>query len=372
MRLQALPKLQPIKRLSPTLFDTLKQCSLRAGLRNVKAQQTTRGSKAALLGTLVHQVLEEAVSVYQAPEDVRAAAEKIWDRAKTGMEQKLHASPLDRSLLPIERWKRYAILRERTLRRYVDIASGQGPSETQVIARERQFRSATDEFTGKPDLILRRANGLVIVDYKSTEFSDDAHEQEKKIESWRQQILFYAVLIKRAFGEWPVAGEIRLLNTEVIPISIDPIAAEGVMAEAQVLKSKFNAKIDADVPQSTLAQYSADNCKFCEFKGACDTFWEQTPPPDPETDEYGYITGTVSKITTGRSGISSLVIESEKSDGSSQTWQISHLSNTQFEDLETLKQGDSVRLIDFKIDSNSPYRAKSTQNSVIWKLPDSL
>ena len=63
MKLQPLPRLQPITNLSPTLFATLKQCPLRAGLRQAKAQQTTRTPKAALLGTLVHRVLEKARSM---------------------------------------------------------------------------------------------------------------------------------------------------------------------------------------------------------------------------------------------------------------------------------------------------------------------
>ena len=40
MKLQPLPKLQSITKLSPTMFATLKQCSLRAGLRRVRAQPT--------------------------------------------------------------------------------------------------------------------------------------------------------------------------------------------------------------------------------------------------------------------------------------------------------------------------------------------
>ena len=63
MKLQPPPKLQPITKLSPTMFATLKQCSLRAGLRNARAQQTTRSSTAALLGTIVHRVLENARSI---------------------------------------------------------------------------------------------------------------------------------------------------------------------------------------------------------------------------------------------------------------------------------------------------------------------
>ncbi len=369
MNLQPLPKLQPITKLSPTMLATLKQCPLRAGLRQAKAQQTTRSSTAALLGTIVHRVLEKARKINSESENLRTQAETMWDKTVVEMEKELQASLLDRCLLPITKWKRYFLSRERTLRRCEEIASKRGTYETQVVASERKFSSITDGFTGKPDLILRRENGLVIIDYKSGELPDDLEDREGKIESWRQQILFYASIVKEEFEEWPVGGEIRLLNTDVIPISIDPTKAEIVLKEAQTLKEEFNANIEAGVPPSGLAQYSIDNCRFCEFKGTCSTFWRENPQPSPGTDEYGCLSGQVLKVTTGKSGKGSMVIISEKSDGSSQEWQISNLSADEFGNLEELNQGTFVRLIDFKIDSDDSYRARPTQNSVIWEVP---
>ena len=169
MKLQLLPKLRSITRLSPTLFSTLKQCSLRAALSQVKAQQTTRSSTAALLGTIIHRVLERASSINRNEDDLRIQAEAIWDKTVEQVGKNLQTSSLDRSLLPITRWKKYYLLRARTIRRCEEIALSHGVSETQVIASERKFESVRDGFTGKPDLILRRANGLVVIDYKSTD-----------------------------------------------------------------------------------------------------------------------------------------------------------------------------------------------------------
>ena len=171
MKLQPLPKLQPITKLSPTLFATLKQCSLRAGLREAKVQQTTRSSKAALLGTIVHRVLERAGLINGDDGDLRTQAEAIWNKAVEQMEVELQTSPLDKYLLPVRKWRKYFVLQQRTVRRCEEIVLSQGMSETQVVASERKFKSITDGFTGKPDLILRRENGLVIIDYKSGELS---------------------------------------------------------------------------------------------------------------------------------------------------------------------------------------------------------
>lgn len=369
MKLQPLPKLRSITKLSPTLFATLKRCLLRAGLRQSKAQQTTRSSKAALLGTITHRVLEKSGIISRDGEALRTQAEAIWDEVVGGMEKELQTSSLDRHLLPIRKWKKYFLLRERTIRRCEEIVSTQSISETQVVASEHKFDSVKDGFTGKPDLVLRRAEGLVIIDYKSGELPDDVQEREKQIESWQQQILFYASIVKEEFGEWPVGGEIRLLSKKVIPISIDIQETKTLVVEAQALKRNYNAKIDAGVSHSELAHYSVDGCAFCEFKGACDTFWKENPQPIPETDEYGCLSGQVLKVTTGRSRNSAIVIRSEKSDGNSQEWQISNLSTEQFGNLEELKQGTLVRLIDFKIEPNDSHRAKPTQNSVIWELP---
>ncbi len=372
MKLQPLPKLQPITRLSPTLFSTLKQCQLRAGLSQARAQRTTRSSTAALLGTIAHRVLERAGSINGDEEDLRIQAGAIWDKAVEQMEEDLQTSPLDRSLLPIKRWKKYFLLQQRTVRRYEDIVSSQGRSETQVVASERKFDSVKNGFTGKPDLILRREIGLVIIDYKSGELPDDSESREEKIELWQHQILFYATIVKEEFGEWPVEGEIRLLNTEVIPIQIDRQKAVALVEEVQALKGNYNAKIAAGVPLSELAQYSVDNCRFCEFKGVCGTFWKENPQPVPGTDKYGYLSGRVLRLTIGQNNRHSIVIASEKLGETSQEWQISGLSTEQFGNLEELGQGTLVRLINFKIESDGSYRAKPTQDSVIWEVPESF
>ena len=368
MKLQPLPKLQHITRLSPTMFASLKQCQLRAGLRNAKAQKTTRSSTAALLGTIVHRVLEKARSINKDNQDLRTQAETIWDNTVGEVEEQLQTSPLDEFLLPISKWKKYFLLRERTIRRCEDIVSTQGISETQVIASERKFDSVRDGFTGKPDLILRRENGLVIIDYKSGELSDDSESREEKIALWQQQILFYALIVKEEFGEWPVSGEIRLLNKEVIPIPIDPQKVKTIVENAQALKENHNTKIAAEVSHSELAQYSVDNCRFCEFKGVCNTFWENNPLPIPGTDDYGSLSGKIVNITTTEKGIGRLVIASEKANEASQQWEITNLSIKQFENLKELKQDDFVRLIDFSIDSDVHYQAKPTQTSVIWEV----
>ena len=368
MKLQPLPKLRPITKISPTLFATLKQCPLRAALRQAKAQKTTRSSKAALLGTIVHRVLEKARSINRDSGDLRTQAEAMWDKTVGEVEEQLQTSPLDKYLLPIRKWKKYYLLKHRTILRCEEIASSHGTSETQVIASERKFDSVRDGFTGKPDLILRRENGLVIIDYKSGELPDDSESREEKIALWQQQILFYAAIVKEEYGEWPADGEIRLLNKEIIPILIDPQKVKTIVENAQALKEKYNAQIAAEASHSELAQYSVDNCRFCEFKGVCDTFWKENPQPIPGTDEYGCLSGKIKSITTTEKGMGRLVIISEKTNEASQQWEITNLSIKQFENLKELKQGDFVRLIDFSIDSDVHYQAKPTQTSVIWEV----
>lgn len=119
MKLQPLPKLQPITNLSATLFATLKglarlpavQCPLRAGLRQAKAQQTTRTPKAALLGTLAHRVLEKARSIVGDSEKSREHACQLWDEAVLEIENALRHSPLDKHTLPIQKWRKHFLRR---------------------------------------------------------------------------------------------------------------------------------------------------------------------------------------------------------------------------------------------------------------------
>lgn len=368
MNLRPLPKLQPITTLSPTMFATLKQCQLRAGLRNARSQQTTRSSTAALLGTISHRVLENARSINR-DEDLRAQAETMWDDTVTEVEEQLRTSPLDEHLLPISKWKKYFLLRERTIRRCKEIASSHVISENQVVASERKFDSVKYGFTGKPDLVLRREDGLVIIDYKSGELPDDSEDREEKIALWQQQVLFYASIVKEELGEWPVKGEIRLLNNEIIQIQIDQQKADVLIEETQAVMAHYNENIAAGVSHSELAQYSEDNCVFCEYKGTCNTFWQNNPQPIPGTDKYGCLSGNIVNITSTDNGISHFVLEIEKANEASQQWEITHLTKRQFVNLKELKRGDFVRLIDFSISSDGTRQAKPIQTSVIWKVP---
>jgi RecB family exonuclease len=369
MKLQPLPQLQEITRLSPTMLSILKQCPLRAGLRQIKAQRTTKRSKAALLGTIAHRVLEKADAIDGHSENTREQASAIWDETVKLIAQDLQTSPLDCHLLPIHKWKGYYLLRERTIRQCEEIVSNRGSSETRFVSSERKFSSDRKGLTGKPDLVLRRADGLAIIDYKSGILPQETEAQKEKIESWRRQVLFYAVVVHAEFGEWPVVGEIRLMNKEVIPIPIEPEAATEVAEEAAALMADYNARIKAFASHSEMARYSPEGCAFCESKGSCDTFWRKNPQPIPGIDKYGCLSGEVLKVSWAKSGIGSLVIESQSATGVLQRWEITNLSPQQFQRGCELRKGDGVRLLDVSIAADA-YRAKPTPASVVWKLPD--
>lgn len=369
MKLEKLPPLRPITKLSPTLFSLLKQCPLRAGLRAAKAQRTTILSKEALLGTIAHRVLEKASSLNGDSENVREMASAIWDEMVSIVEEELQTSPLDRHLLPIRKWQKYFLLRERAIRRCEEIVSNRGSSETRIVSSERKLSSDRKGLTGKPDLVLRRSDGLAIIDYKSGVLPQETQAQKDKIESWGRQILFYAVVVHAEFGEWPVAGEIRLMNKEVIPIPMDPEAAMAVAEEAEALMADYNARIKAGASHSEMARYSSEGCAFCEFKGGCDTFWRKNPQPIPEIDKYGSLSGIVQNISWTKNRVGSLVIESLSATGVPQRWEITDLLLPQFEYLTELVQGDAVRLLDFSIASDASYKARPTTVSVVWNLP---
>ena len=365
MILERLPALPHITTLSPTMFSVLSQCPLRAGLRAAKAQQTTMPSNSALLGSIAHGVLEKAVSLVG--DDVRSEAGAIWDALVKEQEEKLRNLHFARHLLPIKGWKNYFLLRARTIRQCMEIVHYRSSSATKVVSTERKIDSIAHGLTGKPDLIIRRSDGLVIIDHKSGVLPQEAKAQEEKIESWRRQLLFYAVIVHAEYGEWPLMGEIRMLNKEVITIPIAPKAAIAVAKEADMLMSDYNARINAGVPRSEMAGYSAKVCAFCDFKGNCDTFWRENQRPIPGVDDYGCLSGTVQPISWTKSGVGSLIIESPSPNGTPRRWEITNLLLSQFEYLTELTLGDYVRLLDFSIASDVFYKAEPTAKSIVWK-----
>lgn len=203
------------------------------------------------------------------------------------------------------------------------------------------------------------------VDYKSGELPEASPACEENIASWQQQLLFYAASVEAECGEQVSSGEIRMLNKKVIPVKIDRQQVEAVAAEAQTLREMYNKKVASGDAAATFARYAAEGCSLCEFRGACDTFWKNTPPPKPGTDTYGCLNGQLLQIASVGHRMKSLVIMCEDANGASQRWEITPLSVEQFGTLATLRPGDSVRAIDFAIDADGACRAKPTRAAVI-------
>ncbi len=154
----------------------------------------------------------------------------------------------------------------------------------------------------------------------------------------------------------------------MIPVELDRQKGAAEAAEAQNLRETYNKKVPARDAPATFAQYAAEGCSLCEFRGACDTFWKNSPPPEPGTNRYGCLNGQLLQIASVGHRLNSLVILCEGADGASQRWEITPLSVEQFGTLEALRQGDIVRAIDFAIDTDGAYRAKPTQAAVIWSF----
>jgi hypothetical protein len=148
-----------------------------------------------------------------------------------------------------EDWPGYELKRARLWRaakRLHGLLVGAGP-DVELLS-EQALSGADGVLRGRPDLLVRSANGLWLIDYKTGPvLSRDTREPR---ESYVRQLQLYASLAADALGEWPRRAFLLPLDGPFVEVDIDP-ASCGVLAQQAVdLLGRFNASAGGPQPAS--------------------------------------------------------------------------------------------------------------------------
>src|SRR6266571_884745 len=166
------PAIQPLRRVSPSRFLSLKECPLREIWNSSRQQVLLPNSPAARLGTVIHRLWETAgKGVLE--KATATEIQNIWAQLVNRTEQEMQQSWLERSLVPLNQSvAQYEVRKIRACKKAVDIAvAGRHSASAAKGASTHKFESWLETrdglVGGSIDEIQETLKGSVLRDYKS-------------------------------------------------------------------------------------------------------------------------------------------------------------------------------------------------------------
>jgi hypothetical protein len=145
--------------------------------------------------------------------------------------------------------------------------------------KEKPLQSSDGLIRGKIDLVEHRANGWVLVDYKSgdvTEIEDDGSSQIK--ESYKVQLMLYAALLQEVHNIRVQKAVLKTLDGEEHEVEIDANRANEVADQARQLLKEFNSAVAGSQPSALGLPLPVDHashsfgCFGCLYRPKCPAY----------------------------------------------------------------------------------------------------
>ena len=260
---------RPYEFLSPTSFEEMRTCRLRAAFKVLgKGGHSADGSAALHLGNVCHRVMEVAVQDRTLLSDLwEDSFESVWDaeiaREVAKMEARGGHHPV-----PAERWPDYEVKRARLRRvaRRIRAILVDLPVESSVVP-EAKLEAFEGRLRGVADLVIRPPGPHRMLDYKSGGVIDDASQTPR--ERYVRQLHLYSALEAASTGTWPERLHLFPLRGSPVEIDVDPDAATGLANEALSILAEFNSACPGPQP----AAPAPENCLDCPYSAQCPAFW---------------------------------------------------------------------------------------------------
>ncbi len=305
-------RVSPLKRISPSRYNSLLECSLREVLSAKRQAPLLPSSPAARIGSVIHSLLEEAGKGLLPPDSDEIT--NRWDVLIADLESKLRENWLDTSCVPFSKTVRdYDLKRLRAIRKAEEIATGcSGPIATSSSTNNEVWVQSQDGLlAGSIDFVEHTAEGPKLRDYKTGQIFEG---EEIKTE-YKLQLKLYAALYKQSVGEWPIGLQIEPLGGQNVEVEFTPEECTKLLFQAvsdlNAVNQLIGALNDATTQSSSmraLATPSPQKCKFCVFRPACGPYLRDRPRQEPEGWPIDLL-GKVSEITQLNNGRLLLAIE---------------------------------------------------------------
>jgi len=284
--------LTALKRVSPSRFQSLKDCALREVWAAGGVPPQLPATPAARLGSAIHRLLEEAGKGLLW-ENGSSVIEKRWEVLVAEAEGAMQLSWLERQFVPLRAAvSDYQVRRLRAIQRAREIAqciqtvplpSGGDPAkgcELWVVTPDGLAGGYIDQVEASPA-------GPVLRDYKSGHILEAEPVQGATTvkATYEVQLKLYASIYASAVGVWPGRLELVPLHGPVREVAFTDSECQELLRQAREAITSINSLIAEHPPakaEAMLATPSPGACRYCVFRPSCGAYRNARERADAE------------------------------------------------------------------------------------------
>lgn len=381
MELPEVIKPETITNTSPTLATVMSKCFLQVAFVKSKCVSYTFPHPKAILGSATHEVFERIYGSEMTGLSASKAVARIrelWNDAVENQRSRMSVESYQDSILKRfgepSRWSGYGIRRARTVHRALNMwqwSNIKVASEVNALnaygMTEHWLQAFGGRLRGRPDRIIKREDGVRVVDYKTGSIYDerDGKEGRSVRKDYVDQLLIYAAMYYDLEGVWPVGAILEPLGGSSLEIGINPEEAAQAAQKALDLLTEYNEMVEVGVQVSDFSAKTTEMCGLCSFKAFCERFWDMIEPGDFE-DSWRHAQGAVRSIDRLASGYIQLDMEVVSGNIDRGLWRIHFNHPEWFPELGDSEPMESIRLTNLRLNSQARRVLIANIYSELW------
>jgi hypothetical protein len=347
--------------LSPSGYQTLKECGLRYAWEERREPSRLPGSPSARLGSVVHDLYMQAGQGEISPDET--AVRQAWRASMDVVEARMRQTWLENHFVPLrshvrhfEETRQGAIrhslsLAERAAARTKGASSGGLPPEGSLT-------SSDGKVSGRIDVTIWTPEGVVIRDYKTGNVFEDMDGGGEQIKvAYQFQLKLYAALHAEARNVWPIRLELMTVAGEIVEIHFTENECKELMQKAkQDAEDLWTLVADVNAGRMSIDNLASpgDACTWCRYRPVCPAYrpWAESHGSDEPRRRDAW--GEVRSIGATRRGLS--VIDLDTTDGPIQILDLDP-SPSRNPGLNQLESGSLAAVFDAILVSKGSLRA---------------
>lgn len=372
------PEVAPLEYTSPTRYVALRQCALREMWGASGAPQLLPSFPAARVGSVIHQLLEDA-GQGAFPRRDALAVDQRWQALIAEVEERMLASWLERHFVPLSlsvpdfevrriQARERALELSDTVSETPDRPTGASDGPVPLHGCEVPVSTLDRRVRGRIDAVAPSRDGPVVRDYKSGAiFEPGAVKEHVLKEAYEIQLRMYAALYAVTSGRWPARLEVVPILGTPEPVTFDAESCNALVEAAREALDNVNQAIRLDrsseAVQERLANPRPEVCAYCTFRPGCLPYRGARVAASGQWPHD--VSGRLKGIATLADG--SAVMEIDCAAGMIRIRGLSLAGRHPA--LEILQQGDAVAVYNAR-PTGSPAMLAESPFTVIYKMPE--
>lgn len=282
-------KYKEIKRISPSQFYSMKNCSYKSLLAEAFEKKPLLPlSPNAYFGTVLHKMLELiAKGIVKSENDFNAEFDKQVKELEEDLKQKGFGF-----FVPLKVKLKNFGLKKIQLKKHLKSESEKIKSLGNIkFYSEKWFESRDKLIGGKIDLVIENENEIEILDFKTGAITQECLDDEGEIYSdvkneYKEQLKLYAHLYFENTNKFPTNLSLVDLAKQKFSVKFSEEECKTLFEEAKSLLKSTNNSINT---KSFSANPKEENCKYCLYRPACSFFHKKFDSDFSMNDVFGKI-----------------------------------------------------------------------------------